>query len=147
MDRLPSPTAIKLEQTLKVAKSLRQSLTSFGIIHLIGFGMALLTSLAQTSLSPDIASLLGFVVLGGLLGAIFCLVRLLGSVYRCCSAMDSMGLLWVLAMLLPCLNLMSLLAINIQARAFLEQRGFRFGLFGPSRDEISWLERAVGRKP
>ena len=115
MDRLPSRTTIEFEQTFKVAKSFRGVQIYFGTQYLIGVGMALLAGLAQTSLSADVAALLGFIVLGGLLGAVFSLLMLLSSVYKCSSALGSMGLLWVLAMFLPCLNLLTLLVINVQA--------------------------------
>ena len=95
--------------------------------------------------APEAAPLVGLVVLGGAVGAIFCLIMLLVSIYRCSSAMGSIGLLWVIAMFLPCLNLITLLAINSQAKTFLEKRGVKVGFMGPSPDEIMRLERAVGR--
>ena len=144
MDRIPSePTSIELEQTLKVAKSFRGVLVYFGMQYLIAFGMNAAGVMAQTS--PDAAPLLGLVVLGGFVGAIFCLVMLLVSIYKCSSAMGSVGLLWVIAMFLPCLNLITLLAINSKAKSFLEKRGVKVGFVGPSPDEIMRLERAAGR--
>ena len=144
MDRLPSePTSIELEQTLKVAESFRGVLVFFGMQYLISFGINAVGVVAQAA--PDAAPLVGFAVLGGVVGAIYCLVMLLVSIYRCSTAMGSVGILWVIAMFLPCLNLITLLAINSKAKTFLEKRGVKVGFVGPSPDEILRLERAVGR--
>ena len=114
---------MELEQTLKVAKSFRGVLVYFGMQYLIGFGVNAMAIAAQGA--PEAAPLVGLVVLGGAVGAIFCLIMLLVSIYRCSSAMGSIGLLWVIAMFLPCLNLITLLAINSQAKTFLEKRGVK----------------------
>ena len=75
---------MELEQTLKVAKSFRGVLVYFGMQYLIGFAMNALGVVAQAS--PDAAPLIGLAILGGFVGAIFCLVtrmppRLALSVY------------------------------------------------------------------
>ena len=134
---------MELEQTLKVAKSFRGVLVYFGMQYLIGFAMNALGVVAQAS--PDAAPLIGLAILGGFVGAIFCLVMLLVSIYKCSTAMGSVGILWVIAMFLPCLNLITLLAINSKAKTFLEKRGVKVGFVGPSPDELMRLERAVGR--
>ena len=144
MDRLPSePTPADLEQTLKVAKGFRGVLVYFGSQYLIGFLLNVAQGIAEAS--PDGALVFGLAALALLAAAIACLVMLLVQVYKCSSAMGSIGLLWVIAMFFPCVNLLTLLAINSKAKTFLEARGVKVGFLGPSPNEIMRLERALGR--
>jgi len=142
MDKFSSEqSSSEIQQTLKVAKSFRGVLTYFGLQYLIGFGMQMAGGVAQAS--PDAAPLVGLVFIGGVIAAVVCLVMLLVSVYKCSSAMGAVGVLWVIAMFFPCLNLITLLAINSKAKSFLENRGVKVGFLGPSPEEIYRLERAV----
>lgn len=144
MDRLPSePTPADVEQTLKVAKAFRGVLVYFGSQYLIGFVMNVVGGVAEAS--PDAAPVVGLVAIALLVAAVACLVMLLVQVYKCSSAMGSVGLLWVIGMFFPCINLLTLLAINSKAKTFLETRGVKVGFLGPSPDEIMRLERALGR--
>ena len=118
-------------------------LVYFGSQYLIGFLLNVAQGIAEAS--PDGALVFGLAALALLAAAIACLVMLLVQVYKCSSAMGSIGLLWVIAMFFPCVNLLTLLAINSKAKTFLEARGVKVGFLGPSPNEIMRLERALGR--
>lgn len=71
-------------------------------------------------------------------------VLMLIQVYRLTRAMGSkVPVLWLLAMLVPCLNLITLLALNSKACAFLQKAGVQVGLLGPSAATIQDLRRRL----
>lgn len=124
MDRLPSPALFALGLTTKVAESFRRVLLYTALLYSLAFGLLMLAILSQVSnsLSSDAESFLGLMVLGGVVGAI--LFQALSSVYvyKCTSAMGSVGLLWVAVMFLPCLNLIGLLFLGRRVKVFLVRK-------------------------
>jgi hypothetical protein len=142
MDRIPTPpSTAELEQTVKVAKGFRGLLVYLGFFYLGYFVMMFLNDAAKGN--ADSAPLFALASLGVLGVAFVCYVIMLIQVYRCCSAMGSVGFLWVIAMFLPYLNLLTLLALNSRAKAFLEKRDVKIGFLGPNPDEILRLERSI----
>jgi hypothetical protein len=144
MDRLPSePSSQEIQETLKVAKAFRGVLVYFGLQYLLGFCMNVFGGMAQAS--PDTAALFGIIVLCFVAGVFYAFVMLMVNVYRFGNGVGGAGVLWVIAMFLPCLNLITLLVINSKGKSFLEQRGVKVGFLGPSPDAILQLERRAGR--
>lgn len=144
MDRLPAePSAHEIQETLKVAKAFRGVLVFFGLQYLLGFAMNVVGAMAQAG--GDSQAIFGIVTLCFVAGVLYAFVMLLVNVYRFGSAVGSSGILWVIGMFIPCINLITLLAINSKGKSFLEQRGVKVGFLGPSPDEILRLERSAGR--
>lgn len=51
-------------------------------------------------------------------------------IYRLCKALELGPILWVLAMFVPVINLISLLVLNQKATGFLKSHGVKVGLMG-----------------
>lgn len=64
---------------------------------------------------------------------------------------DHMGtgapLLWAIAMFLPCINIISLLALSSKAQAWCKQHGVKVGFFGPTKESIEELRRRLLTSP
>jgi len=51
-------------------------------------------------------------------------------VYRLCKALDKSPVLWIIAMFIPLVNLICLVALNSSATSFLKSHGLKVGLLG-----------------
>ena len=122
--------------TRRVGKAFRGLLICFGLQQ----AAALLSNLLPAA---DQMARGGGAALYLLLGLAFLVTIVVSSImtcvqmYRLASGMGSKSpLAWVLGMLLPVVSLLCLLAINSQATTWLQQRGLKVGLLGPSDADL-----------
>lgn len=52
-------------------------------------------------------------------------------------------ILWAVLMLLPCVNIISLLILSSRAQAWCRRYGIKVGFFGPTRESIEDLRRRI----
>lgn len=130
----------------QVASSFRALLIWYGCNLLAVLASRALGGFTERSLQLDKLLVLWLLLmqLGLVAVALAFTVLMLIQVYRLTRAMGSkVPVLWLLAMLVPCLNLITLLALNSKACAFLQKAGVQVGLLGPSAATIQDLRRRL----
>ena len=128
-------------RTVEVATAFRGVLVWFGTAWITNIGFQMLAGAVAGPRGSEnpLAAMLG---IGGLGAYVVCAILMLVQVYRLTQAMgSSVAILWVLAMFVPCLNLIFLLVLNSQATSWLNIRGVKVGLLGPSPEVIEQLKR------
>ncbi|HEX5758194.1 MAG TPA: hypothetical protein VF121_03275 [Thermoanaerobaculia bacterium] len=103
------------------------------------FGAQLVLSLAWLGLEPvaegGAGAILAFGVSLGLLATAFALAY---YAYRTATALGSKsGVLWAIAMLVPCVNMITLLVLSSKATQACRANGIPVGFFGPKVDAAS----------
>jgi hypothetical protein len=119
------------EMLYKVAVHQRRVLMCF---------LALLTfNIAQVALAPVVPLILVPVFLIGSLAA---MIFGLFAVYRLAKALGYTAILYAIAMLIPCVNLLTLLVVISRATKLLKENGVKVGFLGVSKDTIEQLRRS-----
>jgi hypothetical protein len=145
----PQPPAgavqVDVAQVEAVAENFRKIVVWFGLGQL-------LAPLIMWTVAPAIESA-GYQPLAGVFGVI-CQLSILAAtitmvvyVYHLTEAMGSSApWAWVVAMFLPCVNVIALLALSSNAQTWCRVNGIPVGLLGPSKAAIEQLRReAFGR--
>jgi hypothetical protein len=110
-----------------LAVSYRRLVLWFGVQLVFGLFGAAIQGMAVAA--PELALVLMLVRLGGLLITIVALVI---YAYRTAKALGSTAaVVWGVAMLIPCLNAITLLLISSRAQAACKEAGIPVGFFGP----------------
>ena len=121
----------KNEMLYKVALHQRRVLMCF---------LALLTfNIGQVALSAIIPMAAPLLAIGSLVAMIFGLF----AVYRLAKALGYTAILYAIAMLIPCVNLLTLLVVISRATKVLKENGVKVGFLGVSRETIEQLRTAA----
>lgn len=132
-----------VEQVQKVGRAFRSLLIWFAIEQLTAIFIQALPFGDHSSPGQNV--MMGAIALGAVVLILVGLVMTLISVYRIASGMgSSTGILYVVGMLMPCVSLLVLLAVNSQAKTWLEARGVPVGLLGPSPKVLDALSETGG---
>jgi hypothetical protein len=112
------------------------------LVLLVGLQILLsILRIPARAAGPLAASLFALVVLVGLLGV---LVALGVTAYRLTRHLgERWPILWAIAMFLPCINILALLALSSQAQAWCRRHGITVGFFGPTKESIQELRGRV----
>ncbi|HUS36655.1 MAG TPA: DUF4339 domain-containing protein [Verrucomicrobiae bacterium] len=117
----------KNEMLYKIALHQRRVLMCF---------LALLTfNIGQVALSAIIPMVAPLLMIGSLAAMIFGLF----AVYRLAKALGYTAILYAIAMLIPCVNLLTLLVVISRATKVLKENGVKVGFLGVSKDTIEQL--------
>jgi hypothetical protein len=120
-------------QARAVASLYRRLVLLIGVQLIIGIGVKLIDQEHPSDLEA-IIGLIGFlcalVVVGLIVVTAYRLMKELGS---------GAPILWALAMFIPLLNILFLLAISSKAQAWCKERGIAVGFLGPTRESLDRL--------
>jgi uncharacterized protein DUF4339 len=117
-----------------IARLYRRLVLLVGLQILLGFFQLP----AQTNRSPG-AALLSLVVFPVLLGL---LVAVAVTAYKLTSLLETgVPILWAIAMFIPCINIITLLALSSKAQTWCQRYGIKVGLLGPTKESIEDLRR------
>jgi hypothetical protein len=141
----PAENPEDIETIEAVATAYRRLVVWFGLYYLLPFTVAwVVTMLVSAAVAKVLVS-------AAVAKVLVPLVALIAYVALVCTAYRLAGLLglprpwvYILAMLLPCINIIGLLDLSHRANTWLTPRGVKVGLLGPSRQSIERLraERA-----
>ena len=135
----PAAMAARLrpvEDAEVIARLYRRLVLLVGLELLVGFFNGMLAALfrEQKTIVESV------VALGLLVLAVF----LVATTYRLAARLDAgPPLLWAIAMFIPCLNVIVLLALSAVAQRWCKRHGIKVGFFGPTRESIEELRRSL----
>jgi len=112
------------------------------LVLLIG-AQILMSAVIQFAVNPEEAPL-GLAVLALLLSlaAIVATVFLVVTTYKLARRLKAgPPLLWAIALFIPCVNILGLLALSSSAQSWCRRHGVKVGLFGPTKESIEELRR------
>lgn len=144
---MPSPylppqaqvATLPVEEAEGIARLYRRLVLLVGLQLFLSFMFPISGSMATQS-QTGVVALAILLVLLVLLGAIavtaYQLTSLLGS---------NWAILWAIAMFIPCLNILFLLALSANAQSWCRRYGIKVGFLGPTTESIEELRRRAGQ--
>jgi GYF domain 2 len=134
------PESVPFEDAEKLAQLYRRLVLLVGLQILVG--LFLVPFQAQPTAT------------GGLVGGVANLVVLVVAVVGVVTAYKLAGLLrsgppllWAIAMLLPCINIIVLLVLSSQAQTWCRRYGIKVGFLGPTQESIEEVRRLAMTRP
>ncbi|MBI5831334.1 MAG: hypothetical protein HZB16_03370 [Armatimonadetes bacterium] len=129
-------SGVDAQRVVSIARALRMLLCWFGVRMLVAITVGVtVASAAQSSDTvgalPRVLSLVSWVLL----------LVVLYWTYRLAQALDKPGVVWVLLMFVPLVNLICLLVLNDNACKAMRAAGLSVGLLGPNKAELDRYER------
>jgi hypothetical protein len=106
---------------------------------IMAFGVQLVFYFARIALLAT-APAIGLIFSVGILGA---LLFMMVYVYRLARAMGQMGILYAIALVLPCIGWLILVMIVSRATSALKRAGVKVGFFGVSKETLEQLRMAA----
>jgi hypothetical protein len=127
-----------------IARLYRRLVILVGIQLLVGGYVQVLSASGASASGPGFLALIASLVL---IGTFFALPV---TAYQLTSQMREgrrSPILWAVLMILPCVNILSLLILSTRAQTWCQRHGVKVGLFGPTRESIEELRRRVMTSP
>jgi len=118
-----------------IARLYRRLVLLVGLQLLVGFLQAPLQA-ATPSVGVGLVAAVILLVLLGILVAMVVTTYKLTRLLRA-----GLPVLWAIAMFVPCLNLLTLLALSSRAQTWCRQYGIKVGLLGPTKESIEEVRR------
>lgn len=136
----PGPRAQTTEESVPFANAELIARLYRRLVLLVGF--QILLNVAQVLLQvqdPGTAALVNPLILLGLLGL---LVAICGTAYKLARPLElGWPLVWAIFMFVPCVNLIGLLVISLQAQTWCKRYGIKVGFLGPTKESIEEARR------
>ena len=111
----------------EIAKGQRKVLVCFGLLLMFNLGQVAIGAVAPPAVL--------IFTLGSLVMMIFSVI----AVYRLAKALGYTAIIYAIAMIIPCINLITLLVVVSRATQRLKAGGVKVGLLGPSKQTIESL--------
>ncbi|MFL6262020.1 MAG: hypothetical protein ACJ76Y_20165 [Thermoanaerobaculia bacterium] len=119
-----------------IAKLYRRLVLLVGAQLLLGFLLNMLPA-ARGSAAAGLVALLAFPV--ALVISIFIAI----TAYKLANRLQaSVPILWAVAMFVPCVNIITLLALSSNATSWCRRHGIKVGFFGPTKESIEEIRRS-----
>jgi len=132
------PESVPFEDAEKLARLYRRLILLVGIQILLGLFLVPW----QTSPAPGpVAGLVNLIVLLVAAATVVTAYKLSGILR------SGPPLLWAIAMLLPCINIIVLLALSSQAQTWCRRYGIKVGFLGPTKESIEEVRRLAMTRP
>jgi len=128
--------AVPLDDAEVIARLYRRLVVLIGLQILLYVLVQTLTAGSRGSLTT---AFLGLVAVAALFG-IFITVAV--TAYKLSARLGAgMPILWAIAMFLPCINIITLLALSSKAQTWCRQYGIKVGFLGPTPESIEEIRR------
>jgi hypothetical protein len=120
-----------------IARLYRRLVLLVGAQLLLGFFFNSLSVVARGSAAVGILVLLAFPVVVAI--SIFIAI----TAYKLSNRLQSgLPILWAIAMFIPCVNIITLLALSSIATSWCRRHGIKVGFFGPTKESIEEIRRS-----
>jgi hypothetical protein len=134
-ERSGTGPAVPIQDAEAVAKLYRRLVLLVGSQLVIGC----LIRLPEATGPSEVATLFALV---GLIVALVVLASLITTAYRLMKLLGAGSpTLWAIAMFIPCINVLVLLAISSRAQEWCKKYGIKVGFFGPTQESLDELRR------
>lgn len=128
---------IPFDDAEAIARLYRRLVLLVGAQILLGFLLQFPTAMS----SSPAAGVLALIALPVLLGI---LIAMVVTGYKLSSLLGSgVPFLWAMAMFVPCVNIIVLLALSSKAQTWCRQYGIKVGFFGPTKESIEEVRRRM----
>lgn len=118
-----------------IARLYRRLVLLVGLQILLSVPQLLLQE-ATPSLGVGLVGVVVFLVLLGIL------VAMVATTYKLARVLGAgLPILWAIAMFVPCLNILMLLALSSRAQTWCQRYGIKVGLLGPTKESIEEVRR------
>ncbi|HEY2294947.1 MAG TPA: hypothetical protein VGM86_29945 [Thermoanaerobaculia bacterium] len=105
--------------------------------------LAFLVQVMPVIIPREVAGVVVFVVLLAGLAILVASILMVVTAYRLAGRLQSgPPILWAVAMFLPCISILTLLALSASATSWCRQHGIKVGFFGPTRESIEEIRRS-----
>jgi heme A synthase len=136
----PTPAPTPVADAEEIAKQYRRLVLLVGLQILIGV-FQVPSQIEPSGAVGPFAGLVGLV-------AIVVVIATSVAAYKLSSRLGSGApLAWAIAMFLPCVNVIVLLALSAKAQTWCRRYGIKVGLLGPTKESIEELRRRVWTSP
>ncbi|HEY4595077.1 MAG TPA: hypothetical protein VIJ02_01650, partial [Thermoanaerobaculia bacterium] len=89
------------------------------------------------------AVVVGLLAIVILIAVIVAEVVIVGTAYKLARRLGSgTPVLWAVAMFIPCINILTLLALSSKATSWCRRHGIKVGLLGPTKESIEEIRRS-----
>jgi hypothetical protein len=135
------PEPYVADEAEAIAKLYRRLVLAVGSQLLLG----LIANLMSAMPNPEggAALVVGLVSIVFIIALIGAEVVMVGTAYRLARRLGSgMPVLWAVAMFIPCINILTLLALSSKATRWCRRHGIKVGFFGPTKESIEEIRRS-----
>ncbi|HEY4589360.1 MAG TPA: hypothetical protein VII86_09020 [Thermoanaerobaculia bacterium] len=107
--------------------------------------LSLIANLMSATSNPGggAAVVVGLLAIVILIAVIVAEVVIVGTAYKLARRLGSgTPVLWAVAMFIPCINILTLLALSSKATSWCRRHGIKVGLLGPTKESIEEIRRS-----
>ncbi|HEY4594327.1 MAG TPA: hypothetical protein VIJ61_18045 [Thermoanaerobaculia bacterium] len=107
--------------------------------------LSLIANLISATSNPGggAAVVVGLLAIVILIAVIVAEVVIVGTAYKLARRLGSgTPVLWAVAMFIPCINILTLLALSSKATSWCRRHGIKVGLLGPTKESIEEIRRS-----
>jgi hypothetical protein len=138
----PSTEPFLADEAEAIAKLYRRLVLLVGAQLLAGFIARALAVAVAGGNTEGGAIVIGLIVMLAALAWLVASILLVVTAYRLAGRLKAgVPVLWAAAMFIPCVNIITLLALSATAQSWCRRHGVKVGFFGPTKESIEDLRR------
>ena len=133
------PEPYVADEAEAIAKLYRRLVLLVGVQLLVAF----LVQVMPLITPREVASVVAFVVLLAGIAILVASILMVVTAYRLAGRLQSgPPILWAVAMFIPCISILTLLALSSKATSWCRRHGIKVGFFGPTKESIEEIRRS-----
>ena len=133
------PEPYVADEAEAIAKLYRRLVLLVGVQLLVAF----LVQVMPLITPREVASVVAFVVLLAGIAILVASILMVVTAYRLAGRLQSgPPILWAVAMFIPCISILTLLALSSKATSWCRRHGIKVGFLGPTKESIEEIRRS-----